>query len=248
VRVFVTGPTGFLGVRVVRALLDQGLEVTALIRPDTEDKLGPLRYRVNLVRGDAWNPASLKGRAHGHQTVVHLMGGTRPDPKRGVTFRTLNYDSARNVMQMAVSDGVAHFVLLSAASGLPGVQAGYIDNKRDAESYLQTTGLAWTILRAPPLYVPGTRRNPSYAALSLLRFIPPFSFFFGHMTPIAADVAARAIARLALTAEPLQYRLITPAKIRQLGRAPIRPLHEPPRTAYPDSDDALDEAPFGWLT
>jgi len=65
-------------VRVVRALLDQGLEVTALIRPDTEDKLGPLRYRVNLVRGDAWNPASLKGRAHGHQTVVHLMGGTRP--------------------------------------------------------------------------------------------------------------------------------------------------------------------------
>jgi uncharacterized protein YbjT (DUF2867 family) len=246
-RVLVTGPTGFLGLRVLRALVEEGAEVSALVRPGSEDKLGVLRHRVQIVPGDVWNPASLKGRARGHQVVVHLIGGTRPDPKRGVTFRTLNYDSARNVAQMAVSDGVSHFIFLSAAAALPGVQAGYLDNKRDAEQYLQSTGLAWTILRAPPLYMPGMRRNPAYALLSVLRFLPPFSFVAGNWSPLSADIAARAIARLAIDADPVRNRLIQPGRIRALGRLPSQQREVVAPPAQPDSIDAQDEAPFGWL-
>ncbi len=243
----VTGPTGFLGLRVLRALVEEGAEVSALVRPGSEDKLGVLKHRVNIIPADVWIPASLKGRARGHQVVVHLIGGTRPDPKRGITFRTLNYDSARNVAQMAVSDGVAHFIFLSAASGLPGVQTGYLDNKRDAEQYLQSTGLTWTILRAPPLYMPGMRRNPAYAMLSIFRFVPPFSFVAGNWSPLSADIAARAIARLAIDADPLQNRLIMPGKLRALGRVPSQRIQIIPPAADPASVDAQDEAPFGWL-
>ena len=67
-RIFVAGGTGFLGFRVIRALLEKDAKVTALIQPDNEDKLGPLRNRIDCVEGDVWNPASLKGRARGHSS------------------------------------------------------------------------------------------------------------------------------------------------------------------------------------
>lgn len=246
-RVLVTGPTGFLGLRVVRALIEEGAEVSALVRPGNEDKLGPLQVRVNTIPADVWNPASLKGRGRGHDVVIHLIGGARPDPRRGVTFRTLNYESARNVMQMAVGDGVSHFVLLSAAAGLPGVQSAYLENKRDAEQYLESTGLGWTILRAPPLYAPGIRRNPLYRGLSLLRQIPPFNLILGNLAPMSSETAARAIARLALDADSLHNRLITPGKLRALGRMPTGRIQTIAAASDPQSRDGLDEAPFGWL-
>jgi nucleoside-diphosphate-sugar epimerase len=95
-----------------------------------------------------WNPASLRGRARSHHAVVHLIGGTRPDPARGLTFRHLNFVSARNVAEIAVRDAVPHFVLLSASAAPLGVSGEYIDSKREAEDYLKKTGLTWTIIRA----------------------------------------------------------------------------------------------------
>ncbi len=246
-RVFVTGATGFLGYRVVRALLDEEAEVTALVRPGSEDKLGVLRNRVAVVAGDVWNPASLKGRGRGHQVVIHLVGGARPDPKRGITFRYLNYDSARNVAQMAVGDGIPHFILLSAAGALPGVQGGYLENKRDAEEYLRKTGLAWTILRAPPMYAPGQRRNPVYVLIAALRWFPPLNFILSSLAPMSAEVAARGIARLAMDADTLHNRLISPGRLRAIGRAAGQKTVFIAAPAQPDSPDALDEAPFGWL-
>src|SRR4051794_35643742 len=101
-RIFVAGGTGFLGYRVVRALLEQSAEVTVLIKAGSEEKLGALKGRVQVVQGDPWDPASLRGRSRGHAAVVHLVGGLKPNPARGLTFRHLNYISARNVAQMAV--------------------------------------------------------------------------------------------------------------------------------------------------
>lgn len=246
-RVFVTGGTGFLGYRVVRSLLEEEAEVTALVRPGAEEKLGVLRGRVNWVQGDVWNPGSLKGRARGHSVVIHLVGGLKPEPKRGLTFRHLNFVSARNVAQMAVSDGVPHLILLSAASALPGVQSGYMDSKREAEEYLRKTGLNWTIVRAPPMFAPGQRRNPAYILLSILRWIPPFSFVVGSIAPMSVDVVARGIARLALNADTTHNRLIVPSRLRALGRmANKHPLI--PTAAVPaDEDNDLDDVPFGWL-
>ncbi len=248
-RIFVAGGTGFLGYRVVRALLEQDAAVTLLVRPESEEPLGPLRHRIECVEGDVWNPASLKGRARGHSAVIHLVGGVKPDPARGLTFRHLNFVSARNVAQMAVSDGVPNFVLLSASATPLGVGSGYLESKRDAEEYLRKTGLTWTIIRAPALYDPAHRRNPIYVLISVLRYIPLLGLAFSSRTPLAVDTAARGIASLAISADGMHDRLIGPRQLRRLGRAQEKRLRPkaPVHVAKDSRDDDGDEPPFGWL-
>ncbi|MEP7286819.1 MAG: NAD(P)H-binding protein [Chloroflexota bacterium] len=248
-RVFVTGGTGFLGYRVVRALLEQGADVTVMVRPGSEEKLGTLRGKVQWVEGDPWHPASMRGRARGHAIVIHLIGGLKPDPARGLTFRHLNYVSVRNVAQMAVGDGVPHILLLSVSAAPLGVKRGYVESKRDAEQYIQNTGLSWTIVRAPTLYVPGQPRGTIYRLLSILGAIPLFGLALSAYTPLSVDTAARGITSLALSSDSLHNRLIKPHQLRRIGRNQERRF-----VATIDShlsneapDDSLDEPPFGWL-
>jgi uncharacterized protein YbjT (DUF2867 family) len=247
-RVFVTGGTGFLGYRVVRALLDLGAEVTVLLRPDADEKLGTLRGRVQAVYGDVWNPGSLRGRARGHGVVVHLVGGTKPDPARGLTFRHLNFLSARNVAQMAVSDGVPHMILLSASAAPIGVPGAYLDSKREAEQYLRKTGLTWTIVRTPALYAPEQRRNPLYLLISLLSYVPVLGLLLMAHRAMAVDTAARGIASLALSADSIHDRLVPPRQLRRLGRQQEKKAIPASQPALPDDEeDSLGEPPFGWL-
>lgn len=248
-RIFVAGGTGFLGFRVVRALLDEGAQVTALVRPDQEEKLGVLRANVQVVHGDVWNPASLHGRGRGHGVVIHLVGGMKQNPARGLTFRHLNFVSARNVAQMAVNDGVPHFLLLSAAAAAV-VPSGYLEAKRDAERYVQRCGLAWTIIHAPPLYAPNEPRSPLGLLLSFLGALPILGLPLSNARPLTAELAARAIAHLALSADSFKNRLITPAQLRRLGVIAERRLRQRQAQSEPAHSEPLDdedEPPFGWL-
>src|SRR5260221_13336880 len=125
---------------------------------------------------------------------------------------------------MAVSDGVPNMLLLSAAATPFGVRGVNLESKRDAEQYLKSTGLNWTIVRAPTLYTPGERRNPVYLLISVLGAIPLLGLPFSSHKPIAVDTAARGIAILALTTDAICNRLIAPRQFQRLGRAQERPL------------------------
>lgn len=232
-QVFVTGGTGYLGRRVIRALLERGAEVTALVRPnsDYEDRLGPFLAQIEIVVGDACNLGSLNGRARGHFCVIHLVGGRGTDPARGLTNRHLNYTSTRTVAAMAMGDGVRRFVYLSSA-GLPPTLSDFSDSKREAEKYLLRCGLEWLIIRAPRL-VGGERRH------TLLSYImKPFRYapLLNRLAPLPVGIAARGIAALALNAQAYERFYYGP-DLRRLGRPPAQapqppPLQLPPGT-YP---------------
>jgi uncharacterized protein YbjT (DUF2867 family) len=158
--------------------------------------------------------------------------------------------SARNMAQMAVGDGVPHFVLLSASAAPLGISGGYIESKREAEKYVQSTGLTWTIVRAPALYEPGERRNPIYRLISLFSYIPLLGLLASPHTPIAVDTAARGIASLAMSGDSLVNRMIGPRQLRRVGRQQERQslLHVDGRLIDEGvAADPLDEPPFGWL-
>ena len=73
-RVLVTGGGTFLGDYIAAALVAEGADVTLLVRPGAEDRLGGLAERVRWATADVWDAASLRGRARGHQCVVHTVG------------------------------------------------------------------------------------------------------------------------------------------------------------------------------
>ncbi|MCZ2099053.1 MAG: NAD(P)H-binding protein [Anaerolineae bacterium] len=253
-RVFVTGGTSFLGLRVVAALIELGADVTVLVRPENEDKLGALRRHVRLVSGNVWDRASLKGRSRGHGVVVHLVGSIHAQPERGLTFQQLNLVSARNAISMAVSDGVPYFVLLSAVARPLGVPAEYIYSKREAEDYLRGSGLAWTIVHAPLLFDAGQRRSAPFKALNAVGGLPLVRVLAGRRTPLPVEIAARGIARLTLQEELPASRRVYAGDLRRLGRvrrqkasrdrAPwlSRPAHRESSADWP-----AEEVPFGWL-
>ena len=56
-RVAVTGASGHLGANLVRALLEEGHEVVALVREDVRALEG---LRVRRIRGDLFEPAALR--------------------------------------------------------------------------------------------------------------------------------------------------------------------------------------------
>ncbi len=253
-RVFVTGGTSFLGLRVIAALIELGADVTVLVRPENEDRLGALRRHVRLVSGNVWDRASLKGRSRGHGAVVHLVGSIHAQPERGLTFQQLNLVSARNAISMAVSDGVPYFVLLSAVSKPLGVSVEYLRAKRAAEDYLRSSGLVWTIVRAPLLFDPAQRGGALFSALSAIGGLPLLRILTGRRTPLPVDVAGRGIAHLALQEELPPSRRVYAGELRRLGRVrrsrrarETAPAPGRPAPGSAGGDWPEDEVPFGWL-
>ncbi len=247
-RIFVAGATGFLGTSVAYALLEAGAEITALIPPGGDFRLGESAPSVRLVEGDAWNVASLRGRSRGHGTVIHVIGSLRQQPARGLTYTHLNTDSLRNIARMAMSDGVPHLLFVSAAWA-PWLPRSYIKSKREAEHYLRRSGLLWTIARAPLVYPRGRLKNPLLLMISLLGAIPLVGLPFARWAPLPVDVAARGIAQAALRAD-IHGQIIYGPDLRKLSRVMAR--QRPPQAA-PFAAEATanpvneDEPPFGWL-
>lgn len=254
-RVLVTGGGTFLGDNIASALLAEGVDVTLLVRPGTEDRLGPLAQRVRWWSADVWDPASLRGRARGHYSVVHTVGSLVADPTQGLTHHRLNFLSARNVANMCVSDGVSRMVLMSSARA-PWISRPYIRSKREAEDYLLRVGMESAIIRAPITYLRGQRRPLFYMIMTMLGSVPPISWLgFGRFAPMPVDMLARGVARIAIQPQLEKRVYFAPDLRRRNSRDEARGgrIRLPGNTSAQQTDsslhpfDLLDEdSPFGW--
>lgn len=111
-RVMVTGATGFIGGRLVEALVEREVEVVCLVRRwGSASRLA--RHGVQMVAGDVLDAASVKRAMSGCDIVVHAAIDSRI---HGRAHSQASAEGARVVMQSALEQGVSRVVHLSSTA------------------------------------------------------------------------------------------------------------------------------------
>ncbi len=108
-RIAVTGATGFLGSHLVEALLAQGRAVHVLARD--ADKVAPLRERVaRTVVADIADRDAMAELVADADCVVHLVSNFRTASGPPESYRQINVEGTRAVLEAAREAGVRRFV------------------------------------------------------------------------------------------------------------------------------------------
>src|SRR3990172_11105902 len=103
--IFVTGATGFIGTKLVNALLAKGHSVHALSRAQS-NREGLMHERVRLVQGDLLDRDSLRKGMEGCSQVYHLAAYAKNWSRDPSVFSKQNVEGMRNVCEVARSAGV----------------------------------------------------------------------------------------------------------------------------------------------
>jgi UDP-glucose 4-epimerase len=175
-RVLVTGGAGFIGRRVVRALLDEGHDVISV------DRHLPADSRARSVIGDLCDPEIAAAAVEpGTQAIIHLAAVTSvvnsmTDPAG--TYK-LNVEATANLLELARTRGVGSFLLASTNAVIGNVGSATITEsvplrplspygatKAAAEmllsAYTACYGLHAVALRFSNVYGPGMESKDSF--------------------------------------------------------------------------------------
>ena len=231
-----TGATGLLGHEVVRRLTARGTPVRCLVRDPR--RLGPERVRVQLAIGDLADPASWRNALRGVDTVVHLAGGARDQPR--ATVEELNGLAAWRLLRAAERVGARHFLWITPLGATPHHPMRMQRAKALAAAAIAESSLATTTLAHSLIYAPGDRHLRWLERLGFLPAVPLVGRGIARTQPLwAADAADCLIAALDRPprrrhARPLRAGRAgdaDPARGRAARARRLRP--PPPRAAAP---------------
>lgn len=114
--VLVTGGAGFLGINLIRLLLERGLRVRSL---DIAPFDYPERDRVDVILGDIRDPAAVARAVQGVDAVVHCAAALPLASEDEI--RSTDVEGTRGLLHAAWQQGVPRFVFISSTAvyGIP---------------------------------------------------------------------------------------------------------------------------------
>jgi len=165
VKILVTGGTGFIGPKIVRALGEAGHDVRALVRdPRRGAALG-----CELAEGDITDPESLRRAVDGCDAVVHLVAIITGRPG---DFERVMTEGTTELAEAAAAAGVRRFVLMSALGTSEETKdlVPYYRAKWEMEQTVKGSGIPYTIFR--PSFVFGADGGALQQFLRIARLAP----------------------------------------------------------------------------
>jgi len=137
-RILVTGATGFIGRRLVPALLNEGHDVRAMTRhPETYDGPG------DPVAGDVHDGDSLVGPLEGVAVAYYLVHSLDD-----ADFERKDADAAKAFATAAARQGVQQIVYMGGLGEDGQEMSAHLRSRREVEGLLGSTGIPVTVLRA----------------------------------------------------------------------------------------------------
>lgn len=168
-KIALLGSTGFVGTVLLNKALAQGHQVKILAR--SPEKLGDAKDKVEIVRGDMFDPAVLESLVQGVDAVISVAG-----PPMNGKFDVVQHANATKNLVYAMKNFKVNRVITvaGAAAEVPGQKLGFkqsllrfvlgtfvrpdVIKVKDMElKTIAESGLNWTVLR-PPLIGSG---NPT---------------------------------------------------------------------------------------
>ena len=148
-RVFVAGATGKTGKHIVRQLIDKNVPVKALVR-DAEKARTVLPDTAELIVGDVLKPDSFKS-ALADCSVLICATGASPSLDPTGPYQ-VDYQGTKNLVDAAKAEGIEHFVLVSSlcvSKFFHPLNLFWLVLywKKQAEAYIQDSGIPYTIVR-----------------------------------------------------------------------------------------------------
>lgn len=232
-RILVTGPTGYIGGRLVPRLLDEGYSVRVLSRDPRRLQGRPWLEKVQVVEGDAFKPQSLRA-ALGDIDVayyfIHSLYG-------GSDFHQKDLTAARNFGAAAGESQVKRIIYLGGLGDPESNLSPHLRSRQLTGEALRKAGVAVTEFRAAVIVGSGS------ASFEMIRYLTeriPLMicprWVFTRIQPIAiSDVLAYLAATLKVPesmgriieiggADVLTYgdTMLAYAKVRGLRRVMIR--------------------------
>ncbi len=148
-KAFVAGATGETGRRMINQLVDRGIPVRAMVR-DLEAAQAILPTGIELISGDVSNTERIKS-AMSDCTVLFCATGARPSFNPIGPYQ-VDYEGTKNLVDAAKANGIEHFVFVSSlctSKFFHPLNLFWLILywKKQAEEYLQRSGLTYTIVR-----------------------------------------------------------------------------------------------------
>jgi uncharacterized protein YbjT (DUF2867 family) len=163
-RVLVTGATGYVGGRLVPALLQCGVAVRCVVREPRKLETRPWRQHsdVEVVRADLRDVESLTEHMRGCHAAYYLVHSMIA---QGDAYRRHDRELAAAFAQAAAAAGVERIVYLGGLGELGDNLSEHLASRREVETCLASTGVPVTTLRAAMII------GSASASFEILRYL-----------------------------------------------------------------------------
>ncbi len=142
--ILLTGATGFIGERVLRALSEKNVEVRCLVRRPLHSE----NLNISYVLGDVLDYESLVRATEGVDTVyyfIHMMGSQpRGEQKK---FDILDRQAITNMVNACRANGVERIIHLTGIRAQEKLST-HLESRREVEEIIKKSGIDYTVFRA----------------------------------------------------------------------------------------------------
>ena len=157
----ILGSTGFVGAVLLKKALTQGHQLKVLAR--SPEKLGDAKDKVDIARGDMFDPAALESLVQGVDAVISVAG-----PPMNAKFDVEKHARATQDLVYAMKNAQVNrlITITGAAAEVPGQKLGFkqsllrfvlgtfvrpdVIKVKDMElKIIAASGLNWTVIRPP---------------------------------------------------------------------------------------------------
>ncbi|HWJ71098.1 MAG TPA: NAD(P)H-binding protein [Sphingobium sp.] len=184
----ITGGTGFVGKAVLDQALAAGHRVRALAR-----RPQPEREGIEWIAGSLENSRALDQLVRGSDAVIHIAGVVNA-PDRAA-FEAGNATGTAALTEAMLLSETRRLVHVSSLAAREPDLSDYGWSKAQAERFVNTSGLDWTMVRPPAIYGPGDAELLELFQMAARGFmlLPPG----GRLSVIHVDDLATLLVRLA---------------------------------------------------